>query len=140
MRLGPRTGLLPVILAGVLVAPALSALAYAAGGKPTITNVSVSHVTNKGATVTAVINPKGSKTKYELLLHFEETCGPSPSCKPPLGRKVAGMGTLRTSDKSQRVSVLVTGLEPHKRYGADFQATNSSGKTIQNEGKIFTTK
>jgi hypothetical protein len=139
MRLGLRTDLLSAILGGVLVAVALSAVACAASGKPTITSVSVSRVTQKGATVTAVINPEGRKTKYELLLRFEETCGP-PACKPKLGRKVAGMGSLHASDKGQPVSVRVTGLQPHKRYSADFYATNSSGATIQNEGKIFTTK
>lgn len=132
---------LAVATVGVLVAPTLSAVAHAGAQAPgpPITNVSVSHITKNGATVTAVINPEGSETEYRLELRWQENCG-KRHCKGKKAGHLTKTGTLAAANKERRVSVHVSNLKAETSYSARFTAINSEGETEMETGKGFTTK
>jgi hypothetical protein len=124
---------------GILVAVTLSAVAYAAEQVepgPLITSVSVSHITKTGATLTAVINPEGTETKYEVELTWKQKCG-KRHCEK---YRTAGTGTLAGANRVERVSVHLTKLKAHTSYLVSFGATNESGSTRFEDENGFKTK
>ncbi len=141
MRLRRGTSLAGATL-GVLVVATLSAVAYGAEQQepgPPIKHVSVSHITKNGATVTAVVNPEGTETRYEVELMWKEKCGKT-HCKEESRSRVAGTGTLAGVNEERRVSVHVTKLKADTRYLVSFEATNLRGGSRVEDEKGFKTK
>jgi hypothetical protein len=126
---------------GVLVAVAVPAGAYGAAQTPgpPITNVAVSHITKNGATVTAVINPEGSKTEYRLELTSQEKCT-KKRCEGGKAGHLTKTGTLPAVNEDRRVSIHLSKLKADTHYSASFAAVNSEGETEMENAKVFTTK
>ena len=115
----------------------LSAVAYAQEVGPPITGVSVSNVTQNGATVTAMINPEGGETEYDVELTWKEKCSKKP-CKEKTGNRTTGRETLAAVNKRERVSVHVTKLTANTRYLVDLRSHRPMGSTrVEDEKGLY---
>ncbi len=107
-----------------------------AGAAPSINGVSVSGVTEDGATLEAQINPGGLATTYEFWVEYGCGIGNHDSCLW-LASKSVGHGQIAAGDEAQAVSADAA-LEPGHAYDYWVVATNSDGET-RLDGGIFTT-
>jgi hypothetical protein len=107
-----------------------------AGAAPSINGVSVSGVTEDGATMEAQINPGGLATTYEFWVEYGCGIGNHDSCLW-LASKSVGHGQIAAGDEAQAVSVDAA-LEPGHSYDYWVVATNSDGETSRSGG-LFST-
>lgn len=107
-----------------------------AGAAPSINGVSVSGVTEDGATLEAQINPGGLATTYEFWVEYGCGIGNHDACLW-LASKSVGHGQIAAGDEAQAVSADAA-LEPGHSYDYWVVATNSDGET-RLDGGIFTT-
>jgi len=103
---------------------------------PSINGVSVSGVTEDGATMEAQINPGGLATTYEFWIEYGCGIGNHDACLW-LASKSVGHGQIAAGDEAQAVSADAA-LEPGHSYDYWVVATNSDGET-RLDGGIFTT-
>jgi hypothetical protein len=106
------------------------------GAAPSINGVSVSGVTEHGATLEAQIDPGGLVTTYEFWIEYGCGIGNHASCLW-LASKSVGHGQIAAGDEAQAVSADAA-LEPGHSYDYRVVATNSDGET-RLDGGIFAT-
>jgi len=122
-------GALSVAVALVLATCCGTAAGYLAGGKPLITSTYVSGLSKHAATLTAVIDPEGGETSYELWLEYSRCEG----CEAT--REAVGTGTIAFSRsglsgggyESDAVSTTVKTLAANLMYRFWVVASNPSG-------------
>jgi hypothetical protein len=128
-----------VVASVVLALTALGALPAVAQitGPPEISNVSASEVSSQRATFSATIEPRGSKTTYEVWIRYSPCQGGAGECpQPPLQKRIGhGKVSQHMSSRSVRAKLIMG--TPGCTYEYWFVASNASG-TVESERQSVT--
>ncbi len=138
----PRTvRLVPVLCAILVVGLALPAAQTLAAGneRPTIEGTMVTGISASGATVEALIDPRGNETTYEIWLVCQHpTTAAVPICEEPTGGSHLQKGHIAASFLDRIASASLTGLKGGYRYMYAVSATSTVG-AAQTQYQTFET-
>jgi hypothetical protein len=126
-----------VAATAVLALGALPALAEIVG-PPEISSVSASNVGARHATVSATIEPRGSDTRYELLVRYSPCPGGAGECAQPARQERDGHGKVSHALSSTEVRAKLVMLTKGCTYEYWIVASNASG-TVESERQSITT-
>ncbi len=131
MKWGRRAAGAGLVAAGLAISAPLAA---AGGARPEIVKVSVSAISQRGATLEAMINPEGAKTKYHFELSWELVGEPGTETggKGRLESRSAGGGRLRAAYEGVAVRS-VRRLHADTYYRLAVEATNALGEVTSEE-------
>jgi hypothetical protein len=121
----PRAG----VIATVALASALCALPAAAQivGPPEISNVSASGVSERRATLTATVEPRGSQTLYEVFVRYSPCPGGSGECPTAPRQERIARGKISPKLNARSVHAKLVMLTAGCTYEYWFVASNASG-------------
>jgi hypothetical protein len=124
LRLVP---ILCAILVAALALPATRALAVG-NERPTIEGTTATNISATGATVEALIDPRGNETTYEIWLVCQHPATASvPICEEPTGGSHLQKGHIAASFLDRIASASLTGLNGGYRYMYAVSATSTVG-------------
>jgi hypothetical protein len=125
----------------VLALTAVSALSAVAQivGPPEISNVSASGVSTRRATFSATIEPRGSRTAYEVWIRFSPCPGGAGECAQPPRQKRIGHGKVPQQMSARTVRAKLIMGTPGCTYEYWFVASNASG-TVESEHESVTSE
>jgi len=120
----------PVLCAVIAGGLALSAAKAGAVGneRPTIEGTTVTGISATGATVEALIDPRGNETTYEIWLVCQHPATAAiPICEEPTGGSHLQKGHIAASFLDRIASASLTGLKGGYRYLYAISATSTVG-------------
>ncbi len=132
---------MPVLCAVLIVGLALPVTQTLAVGneRPTIEGTTVTGISATGATVEALIDPRGNETTYEVWLVCQHPVTAAvPICEEPTGGSHLQKGHMAASFLDRIASASLTGLKGGYRYMYAVSATSTVG-AAETQYQIFET-
>jgi hypothetical protein len=126
------------VLAVLAVSLGFAPTALAAGGEPTISDVTATAITEDGATLEAQINPQGNATTYEFWMESAICNGGSATCERSGHPHKEQEGFIATGSGSKTVTDDVTGLLTDTYFWYWVLAENLGG-TAESSHSLFET-